>query len=280
MRRNRRCHTIQKPVLKNLLANLHKTYYFSCMQTITDIINRLDEIVQQCIKEKKRAGYFAALYKRMTIAVADGIKHSIFEDAARMERIDVNFATRYLDAYDAYYSGRPCSASWKFTFDCCANESLVVIQHLLLGVNTHINLDLAIAAAVTAPGTGINDLQKDFNKINGVIAGLADDVQESLSKVWFPMRWLTKIANGKQMAVLNFSIDKARDASWASALLLSAMNDGEQQAYIQQMDTTVKMIGSGIFSPGLWMKFLLKIIHFTEYNDVARTIRLINTTVV
>ena len=250
------------------------------MQNLNDVISRLDQIIAQCTNERNRAGYFAALYRRMTLAVADGMKNGIFEDAARMERLDINFATRYLDAYDTYYSGSPCTASWKFTFDCCANENLVVMQHLLLGVNTHINLDLAIAAAFTAPGNSINNLQKDFNKINGLIAGLADDVQESLSQVWFPMRLLTRIANGKQMAVLNFSIDKAREASWANALLLSAMNDEAQQAYIHQMDAAVKLIGNGVSSPGLWTKFLLKIIHFTEYNDVARTIRLINTTVV
>ncbi len=250
------------------------------MQNLNDVINRLDQIIAQCTNEKNRAGYFAALYRRMTLAVADGIKNGIFEDAARMEKLDVNFATRYIDAYDTYYSGRPCSVSWKFAFDSCADENLVVMQHLLLGINTHINLDLAVAAAITAPGNSISALQKDFNNINGLISGLADDVQESLSQVWFPMRLLTKIANGKQMAVLNFSIDKARAASWANALLLSAMSEEAQQAYIPQMDAAVNLIGNGVSSPGMWMKFLLKIIHFTEYNDIARTIRIINTTVV
>ncbi len=250
------------------------------MQNLNDVIKRLDEIIAQCTVEKKRAGYFAALYRRMTFAVADGMKNGIFEDAARMERLDVNFAARYIDAYDAYYFGKPCTASWKFAFDGCANENLIVLQHLLLGINTHINLDLAAAAAITAPGNSINGLQKDFDKINGLISGLADDVQESLSQVWFPMRLLTKIANGKQMAVLNFSIDKARAASWANALLLSAMIEEVQQAYILEMDAGVKLIGNGVFSPGMWTKFLLKFIHFTEYNDIARTIRLINTTVV
>lgn len=250
------------------------------MHTIKDVVIRLDEIVHQCANKNKRAGYFAALYKRMTLAVAEGIKHGMFEDGARMEKLDVNFATRYIDAYDAYYAGTPCTASWKFVFDNCASDKLIVLQHLLLGINTHINLDLAIASAVTAPGNAINALQNDFNRINQVIAALIDDVQECLCQVWFPMRMLAKIANGRQMAVLNFSIDKARETSWANAVLLASVSVDMQPGYIHQMDMAVKAIGSKIFSPGMMMNFILKAIHETEYDDISRTINLINTTVV
>lgn len=259
---------------------MDKTNYFPSVQTINDIITRLTAIVQQCEARQMGAGYFAALYKRMTIAVAEGIQNNLFEDAARMERLDVNFANRYLDAFDAYHSARACSPCWKFVFDCCNKNDDAVIQHLLLGMNAHINLDLAIAAAITAPGNSVYALQNDFNKINQLIAGLANDVQEALCKVWFPMRWLTKIANGKQMALLNFSVDKARAASWANALLLSKMDALQQQVYTQEMNKVVCLIGNDIDYPGRWLKFLLKIIRLTEYNNIARTIQLIDTTIV
>ncbi|CAN5612615.1 DUF5995 family protein [soil metagenome] len=249
------------------------------MQTINEVIAKLDVIVKQCAATQSRAGYFAALYKRMTVAVAEGIQHSVFEDGPRMERLDIVFAKRYIDAYDAYNSGQPCSASWKFAFDCWKLNNLTVLQHLLLGINTHINLDLAIAAALTSPGDAIGALQKDFNKINDVIKSLVDDVQESLCRVWWPMRLVAKIANGRQDAVLNFSIDKARTASWASALLLAAMTNAQQQPYIQQMDRTVELLGTRIQSPGRWTSFILRIVRTTEYDDIARTINIIDTTV-
>lgn len=84
------------------------------------------------------------------------------------------------------------------------------MQHLLLGVNTHINLDLAIATATVAPGNSIYALHNDFNKINDLISSLMDDIEESLCKVWMPMRLLLKATDGKQDAVLNFSVEKAR----------------------------------------------------------------------
>jgi hypothetical protein len=250
------------------------------MQTIIDVIKRLETMVQQSMHTQHRSGYFAALYKRMTAAVAQGIQQHAFEDGPRMERLDIIFAKRYTDAYDAYYSGHPCSASWKFAFDCCANNKLTVIQHLLIGINTHINLDLAIAAALTCPGNAINALQHDFNKINDVINALMNDVQESLCRIWWPMRMITKITNGRQEAVLNFSIDKARDASWASALLLAEMTAEQQQVYIQQMDMMVQRLGTGIESPGMLSHYLLQTIRATEYNNVEQIINIIDTTVV
>ncbi len=250
------------------------------IQNIQGVLSQLTQIEQHCAATKNRAGYFAALYKRMTAAVINGINTNQFEDNARMDKLDAIFAQRYMDAYNCYYAKSPCSIAWKTVFDCCSDQSLIVLQHLLLGINTHINLDLAIAAATVAPGSAINALQNDFNHINSLIASLINDVQECLCDVWFPMRLLTKIANGKQIAVLNFSIDKARDASWANAVLLANMTSEQSNAYIQQLDASVNMIGNKIKSPGTLTDFLLESIRLTEYDDVARTINLIDTTVV
>jgi hypothetical protein len=249
------------------------------IQKIGDVISRLSQIIDDCKKNGNKAGYFAALYKRMTTAVQDNIHQDQFEDGERMEKLDVVFAQRYLDAYNAYFSRQSCTHSWQFTFDCCRDDDLIVLQHLLLGVNTHINLDLAIATAAVAPGNSIYALQNDFNKINDLIASLMDDIEESLCKIWAPMRMLLKIADGKQAAVLNFSIEKAREASWASAVLLANMETAQQPAYIDEIDGLVKNIAMKIHSPGFITGILLKGIRLTEFDDVVRTINLIGTTV-
>ena len=182
------------------------------LNTIDDVVTALTLIVKNCEQARSRSGYFAALYKRMTIAVKEGIAAGSFDNGARMEKLDVNFASRYINAYEAYSKNEACSTSWKYAFDSCVNESLTVIQQLILGVNTHINLDLAIASAITAPGNAIYDLEKDFNRINDVIASLFDDVQQSLEEVWLPMKLLKRIGHTQQTDVLNFSIGAARKA--------------------------------------------------------------------
>ena len=249
-------------------------------RTISEVISALDSIVQQCQQRRDRAGYFAALYKRMTVAVAEGIAAGVFEDGPRMERLDVAFARRYLAAWQAYQQKTDCTLAWKYAFDGCGSQRLIVLQHLVLGINTHINLDLAIAAAAVAPGPQIQALHTDFTRINDVISSLMDDVQQCLEQVWLPMRWLKRVAATQQTDVLNFSIGAARKAAWANATLLAHLPVAQQPAHIRAMDRTVHTLGQRIGNPGWWSKALLQLIRATEYEDVARTIRLIDTTVV
>lgn len=248
------------------------------LNNIDDVIDALSLIVKHCEQSQSRSGYFAALYKRMTIAVREGIRSGAFDDGARMEKLDVNFAARYLNAYELYSKSEACGTSWKYAFDGCIDDSLTVIQQLILGVNTHINLDLAIASAITAPGDLIYDLEKDFNRINDVIASLFNDVQQSLEGVWLPMKLLKRVGHTQQTDVLNFSIGAARRAAWASALILARLNEHQQQDYIKQMDNTVYRIAQKVIHPGIAASAIMHLVRKTEYDDVARTINLIDTT--
>ena len=247
------------------------------ISSIDEVVLTLRSIVEECRQKQSKAGFFAALYLRMTEAVKEGISNHQFENAKLMEQLDICFAERYISAYQAYGAKQKCTRSWKLTFDSCGNNDNIVLQHLLMGINTHINLDLAIAAATVAPGESIHRLEKDFNRINDIIATLSDDVQECLTKIWFPMRLVTRIMNGKQEAVLNFSITKARQTSWANAVLLANMIEVQKLSYIDSMDSMVEKVGRAIQSPGFWINILLKIIRRTEYNNISRTITLIET---
>src|SRR5215207_8262817 len=116
---------------------------------IDGVIERLGAIIKDCIARKDRLGYFAALYNRVTIAVKEGIAKGKFDDGARMERLDVLFANRYIAAYEAYRAGELPSTAWFKAFNAAQGPGPIVLQHLVAGMNAHINLDLGIAAART-----------------------------------------------------------------------------------------------------------------------------------
>src|SRR5262245_25775079 len=147
--------------------------------TINDVIARLDTIIAESIRTKSRLGYFACLYRKMTIAIRDAIASNTFEDGVRMEKLDVCFATRYLDAFNQYESGKKPTMSWQTAFYATTSDRLTVFQHLLLGINAHINLDLGIAAAQISTPETIGQLHNDFNKVNDVIGTLFGAVQSS-----------------------------------------------------------------------------------------------------
>src|SRR6202522_2552517 len=87
--------------------------------------------------------YFHATYLRTTIAVAGEIRRGGFADAGWVERWDVVFADRYLDALGEDMAGRRPSRPWAIAFG--APAGLPPLRHVLLGMNAHINYDLAQA---------------------------------------------------------------------------------------------------------------------------------------
>jgi hypothetical protein len=243
--------------------------------TIDGVITRLDEIIEWSKTNKSRVGYFAVLYRRMTIAVKQAILDNEFEDGKRMESLDIVFATRYFDAWDCYTNKQPCTSAWKTTFGACGNTGLIVLQHLLLGVNTHINLDLCIASAQCCPGDKIYTLQKDFEKINDLIETQSQKIQDALCKIWPPLKLFTDISNNREKAVLNFSIATARKCSWANAIVLANIDDALKSGHISQIDDMVVGVSDQIIDPGIWMEFLLKPVRMMEDHDVGKLIELL-----
>ena len=75
----------------------------------------VDEIVEDARLRNSPMGYFPALYRMVTIRVKEGIERGDFEDGPRMEKLDVVFAGRYLDAYSAWMAGEPVTDSWYLT---------------------------------------------------------------------------------------------------------------------------------------------------------------------
>lgn len=240
--------------------------------SINEVITYLDYIISWSKQKQSRIGYFASLYKKMTVAVKQGITNNQFEDGRRMEMLDIIFANRYLQAWEAYSNKEVCTNAWCTAFDAAAKNNLIVVQHLVLGINTHINLDLAIAAAEVSAGKDIQTLQVDFDNINGVISSLFQNVQDDLSLIWPPLKYVTAIANHRQEAALNFSILAARKASWANALILSTLNKQDKNNYIKKMDNIVVILANRIINPGIGARFAIRLVNEMESKNVSHLI--------
>lgn len=61
------------------------------MQTIDQAILKMDTIVTHCREQNHNAGFFAVLYRHVTIRIKQGIDKKEFEDNAHMEKMDVIF---------------------------------------------------------------------------------------------------------------------------------------------------------------------------------------------
>ncbi len=209
------------------------------------------------------------------MAVKEGIAAGRFEDGPRMERLDVLFANRYLAAVESLRRGEPPTRSWQVSFEAAGRWWPIVLQHLLLGMNAHINLDLGIAAARTAPGAELAALETDFNRINEVLAELVDGVKEELSTVWPRLRRLDRLAGSAEDRIINFSISEARDHAWKLAQRLAPLGPEEQAAEIAATDRVVAKLGRLIWKPGPVARLTTGFIRLGERGSVPEIIDLL-----
>lgn len=244
--------------------------------SIEQVIEKLQEIIDESEDQLSPMGYFAALYQKVTEKVKQGIEDEYFDDNERMERLDVVFANRYLEAYYAYQAGEPCSKCWELAFEATKNQKLIVLQHLFLGMNAHINLDLGIASAQIAPGEQIGALKEDFMKINEILSSLVNGVQNEFARIWPMMKFLDRLAGNKDEALAAFSMGIARDGAWRVAKEAAGLNGNELQQYVLQKDQKVDKFGKLIYNPGWFFRRLVWFIRIMERGTVARKIRILD----
>lgn len=238
------------------------------MSSIREVIQKMDEIVDLCRREQLKAGYFAVLYRFVTIRIKEGIERGEFDDNERMEKLDTIFAQRFFDAFDAYYnnSGQDITHSWNCSFDAAEKSHYVIMQHMLLGINAHINLDLGIAAAETMEGHDLDEIQNDYNKINAVLASLVDSVKSNISRVSLFFGPLIKLTRGRDEMFVNFSIVTARDGAWRFAHRYSRA--GDRQLAIKNRDAKIAELAGCLTETGPWLTFLLRVIRLGEFRSL------------
>lgn len=238
--------------------------------TTQEVLDELDSIIASAITDNSFLGIFAFVYRRVTAQIKNEIELGNFEDNERMELFDVIFANRYIDAVRNHKNNQPVSQAWKIAFDC-QKDSLSITQHLLIGMNAHINLDLSIAASVVMQGKRIQDLQHDFDRINEILAGLTNEVQSKLGNVSKLVFILDVIGKNTDEKILDFSMKKARGFAWKNAVQLSALSDADKQVRIGHIDNVVLALGECIKAPrSIFVQLILKVIQYFEVKEVAK----------
>lgn len=243
------------------------------IQTIDEVISALDQIITESEQNNDPAGYFAALYRKVTIKVKEGIASGYFDNGSHIEQLDVVFALRYLNAYAAYRRNEPVTESWQKTFDLSGDYWPIVLQHLLMGMNAHINLDLGIAAVEVSEGENLYNLEADFNRINEILSSLVHEVQGDLSGAWPALKFILKWTGKVDDYLVDFSMKLARDGAWKFASQLAAVPDSDKELVIALRDQKVAAKTDVILKPGLIAKLVLGLIRITERGTIAEKIR-------
>jgi Family of unknown function (DUF5995) len=246
-------------------------------KNINEVISELDAIIQKSISENSKLGLFAALYKKVTENVRAGIANSRFQDGERMERLDVQFANRYLVAFQENATHQKVTNAWQVSFDAAKRNDVLILQHLLAGMNAHISLDLGIASAQVMKDKPIQDLEHDFNEINKLLGDMIDKVQAALSKsspILFTVDWL---AGRMDENLARFNLDLFRKRAWGIAVSLHVLDDSTQLIFIDKLDNQIKT--ENIFFTGMATNILspiTKLIAQWQNKHTAEVIKALN----
>jgi hypothetical protein len=246
---------------------------------IDGVVAELDRIIATAIAERSRIGLFAALYRQVTLRVRQGIASGFFEDGPRMAMLDTVFANRYLGALTTWQAGGAPSKSWRCAFEASRRADLILLQHLLLGINAHINLDLGVAAATICPGTTLAALHTDFDRINQILGTLTDEVKRVIGEFSPMLHLLEKAPGDVEDAVVNFSMTIARDDAWQHAKVLAAQQPPQQGPTIAVIDAKTAFLARLIAEPGKILTVVLDAVHLGESRDLPRIIAALNAIV-
>jgi hypothetical protein len=244
-------------------------------ENIDEVLDLLQQIVLDAADSGAAHGLFAALYLKMTRGVKQGMDQGRFDDAERMDRFDTLFANRYLTALAQSHAGAPTTRAWRAAFEVSDHDDVITLQHLLLGVNAHINLDLAISAAETSPGE-ILALENDFEQINGIVGETLNDAQTVLGEFNRGLWWVDVVGGDADEWLGTFSISKMRAHAWDNAQELAGEDRVRWPGRIRSMDRTAGLLGRNLAHPPLPVRPVVKVLCLFERGRRSDIIRALN----
>jgi hypothetical protein len=238
---------------------------------IDDVLVKLRDIIDNLRDRGSPLVFFPAVYRVTTARVRAGIQNGSFVDGARMERLATTFANRYLAALDAAAAGggvRPARA-WQVTFAAATRQHTMMLQHVLLGMNAHINFDLPLAVIAAANGGKIADLEQDFQAINSILASLLAPVQAVIDRFSPLLNILDQVGGRTDEELVTFSINIARDESWHEATRLADESAEQRERSILSLDRRVALLAERIIVPDGALGMASSLIARTESADIA-----------
>ncbi len=184
--------------------------------------------------------------RAVTVAAAGGL----FHDPEWSQQYMVAFANLYLDALQRYESGATAglAQAWQVSFDTSRKGGALVVQDLLLGVNAHINHDLAYALCTAGLGANRAIRHHDHEAVNGILSEITDSVQSRIAAMYAPgLANVDAIGGRLDELTTGFSLRAAREAAWMHAIALTTASfDVERKLISRVIERTSALMAKSL----------------------------------
>ncbi|MFG3163286.1 DUF5995 family protein [Streptomyces sp. NPDC048232] len=220
----------------------------TAVRTVDSVLTRM-RALDAALPGRDGVAVFNRVYLAVTEEVDRHIDSGRFTDARAAIALDVRFAERFLDAVDAADRDRRPPACWRPVFQFRRHPGVRPLQFALAGINAHIGHDLALAVVDTCRTLGCEpvDLEDEFDRVGDLLVSLEERVRDEL----MPGPDLLQIADPLTHLLGSWSLDRARDATWAAARALWALRRLPDVAgeFTERLDAAVGFAGRMLLTP-------------------------------
>lgn len=220
------------------------------------VLDRMRRQLRRWEDEGDLRSIFLGCYSMMTENMLHAVDRGRFRDPEWVDRLLHRFADYYFDALTAYDAGDPSvPRAWKSVHTASTRSELHVLQHLLLGVNAHINYDLVLtlcdmlgAEWDALDGSDLALRREDHLTVNEVIAETVDAVQDEVVEKHEPVMKLLDFAlGGVDERFLTALISSWRHQVWdRTEAMLRADSPEARESLRLQVEEEVLRLGRSI----------------------------------
>ncbi|WP_437652329.1 DUF5995 family protein [Sorangium sp. So ce1182] len=191
---------------------------------------------------------YAVITRRVKEAVVDGTDDRFLEPAW-ISRLAGIFCEYYLKALEASLDGRSTGVeAWDVAFQCNSARGTAAAVHALLGINAHINYDLALGLYQNIVQHGavqdarlLGRYRHDHDLVNEILAAAMPEIFAILSdRYGCPLARIatfTKDVQRTVSSVVLFMLRKWRDRVWDDLLsLLATAGDLDRRTVVTRMN--------------------------------------------
>jgi len=172
-----------------------------------------------------RRSMFLTVYSRVTEAVGERVDRGDFADPDWVADYLVAFANLYREAVHDFETGNLESLAdpWQLAFEAAGEEGYHVLQHVALGINAHINYDLALALGEVGVDRNRARKRADHAAVTEVLRRLVDESQATLAEKYDPDIAAIDESLGQLDELFSIlTIDECRDSAWRTAVALES----------------------------------------------------------
>jgi len=211
------------------------------------LIQKMIHLADEWETQEDQRTIFLRCYSMMTNNMMTAVSQGRFQDNEWVNHLLHHFADYYFNALACFECGEEVPLVWQVVHSK-SKSSLHVLQHLLLGINAHINYDLVLSIydMLYKEWDELSNLEKasryqDHQLVNKIIGETIDKVQDEVIEKYDPrMDWVDRFLGRLDEIMLSALITRWRTEVWEKVqALLICPEEKTRQAIVKDLERAV-----------------------------------------